>query len=132
MIKKVLKSFTPLRPLEASSTSGMKAAHNGVPSLSILDGWWIEGHIEGVTGWSIGPRPSESSQEGDVNARDAAELYQKLRRSAAMADVHYVSLARLEAGLLDPRLSTLQKLCKVLGVSLTELVSKQPSKKGGR
>ncbi len=70
---------TPLRPLEASGTSGMKAAHNGVPSLSILDGWWIEGHIEGVTGWSIGPRPSEKSQEGDVNARDAAELYQKLR-----------------------------------------------------
>jgi len=48
-----------------------------------------------------------------------------------MADVHYVSLARLEAGLLDPRLSTLQKLCKVLGVSLTELVGKQPLKKGG-
>ena len=70
---------TPLRPLEASGTSGMKAAHNGVPSLSVLDGWWIEGHIEGVTGWSIGPRPSESAQEGDANARDSAELYQKLR-----------------------------------------------------
>jgi len=70
---------TPLRPLEASGTSGMKAAHNGVPSLSVLDGWWIEGHIEGVTGWSIGPWPSESSQEGNTNVRDAAELYQKLR-----------------------------------------------------
>ena len=45
---------TPLRPLEASGTSGMKAAHNGVPSLSVLDGWWIEGCVEGVTGWSIG------------------------------------------------------------------------------
>ncbi|HSO73099.1 MAG TPA: alpha-glucan family phosphorylase, partial [Thermodesulfobacteriota bacterium] len=45
---------TPLRPLEASGTSGMKAALNGVPSLSILDGWWIEGHMENVTGWSIG------------------------------------------------------------------------------
>ncbi|HEX2494741.1 MAG TPA: alpha-glucan family phosphorylase, partial [Steroidobacter sp.] len=45
---------TPLRPLEASGTSGMKAALNGVPSLSVLDGWWIEGCIEGVTGWSIG------------------------------------------------------------------------------
>ena len=43
----------PLRPLEASGTSGMKAAHNGVPSFSVLEGWWIEGHIEGVTGWSI-------------------------------------------------------------------------------
>lgn len=45
---------TPLRPQEASGTSGMKAALNGVPSFSVLDGWWIEGHIEGVTGWSIG------------------------------------------------------------------------------
>jgi starch phosphorylase len=47
---------TPLPPMEASGTSGMKAAMNGVPSLSILDGWWVEGHVEGVTGWSIGGR----------------------------------------------------------------------------
>jgi len=47
---------TPRRPMEASGTSGMKAAHNGVPSLSVLDGWWMEGHIEGTTGWSIGSR----------------------------------------------------------------------------
>jgi len=47
-------SIRPQFPLEASGTSGMKAALNGVPSLSILDGWWVEGHIEGVTGWSIG------------------------------------------------------------------------------
>src|SRR3990172_379190 len=45
---------TPQKPHEASGTSGMKAALNGVPSLSVLDGWWIEGHAEGVTGWSIG------------------------------------------------------------------------------
>jgi len=45
---------TPEKPAEASGTSGMKAALNGVPSLSILDGWWIEGHVEGVTGWAIG------------------------------------------------------------------------------
>ena len=62
---------TPRLPLEASGTSGMKAAHNGVPSFSTRDGWWIEGHIEGVTGWSIG---SAESDDG----RDAAELYQKL------------------------------------------------------
>lgn len=63
---------TPQRPLEASGTSGMKAAHNGVPSLSILDGWWLEGHIEGVTGWSIGPRQDVAPAE------EARELYQKL------------------------------------------------------
>jgi starch phosphorylase len=45
---------TPQKPIEASGTSGMKAALNGVPSFSILDGWWVEGHVEGVTGWSIG------------------------------------------------------------------------------
>ena len=58
---------TPERPLEASGTSGMKAAHNGVPSFSTLDGWWVEGHIEGVTGWSIGS-PGAAPAIGD--ARD--------------------------------------------------------------
>ncbi len=63
---------TPLRPLEASGTSGMKAAFNGVPQLSVLDGWWVEGCIEGVTGWAIGDS-SESK-----NSDDAQTLYQKL------------------------------------------------------
>ncbi len=66
---------TPLRPLEASGTSGMKAAHNGVPNFSVLDGWWIEGHIEGVTGWSIGPAPGNGH---DDPGGDAEDLYQKL------------------------------------------------------
>ena len=70
---------TPLRPLEASGTSGMKAAHNGVPSFSILDGWWIEGHIEGVTGWSIGPGPQDLHRQDAANEQDARELYHKLR-----------------------------------------------------
>lgn len=68
---------TPRKPQEASGTSGMKAAHNGVPSFSILDGWWIEGCIEGVTGWSIGPKPTESS---DNIKDDAQELYEKLEK----------------------------------------------------
>jgi starch phosphorylase len=72
---------TPLPPLEASGTSGMKAAHNGVPSLSVLDGWWVEGHIEGVTGWSIGPAPSSSAGPADDRSRDAAELYEKLSQT---------------------------------------------------
>jgi starch phosphorylase len=67
---------TPLRPLEASGTSGMKAAHNGVPSLSVLDGWWKEGHIEGVTGWAIGGLSPEAGP--DVDRSDAKDLYQKL------------------------------------------------------
>ncbi|MCI0552632.1 MAG: alpha-glucan family phosphorylase, partial [Anaerolineae bacterium] len=65
---------TPQPPLEASGTSGMKAALNGVPSLSILDGWWIEGCIEGVTGWAIG----EKTEEGHERSKDAASLYDKL------------------------------------------------------
>jgi starch phosphorylase len=70
---------TPLPPREASGTSGMKAALNGVPSLSVLDGWWIEGHIEGVTGWSIGDGRDGSfktSQELDVYHTES--LYIKL------------------------------------------------------
>ena len=61
---------TPRRPYEASGTSGMKAALNGVPSLSILDGWWIEGCIEGVTGWAI--------EDGADDAEEALNLYSKL------------------------------------------------------
>ena len=73
---------TPLRPLEASGTSGMKAAHNGVPSLSVLDGWWREGHIEGVTGWSIGgPDPAPQDR---AYADDAADLYRKLELIQAL------------------------------------------------
>jgi glycogen phosphorylase len=69
---------TPLRPLEASGTSGMKAAHNGVLNFSILDGWWIEGHIEGFTGWSIGPSPTETKLHENMDTRDAEDMYKKL------------------------------------------------------
>ncbi len=70
---------TPLPPLEASGTSGMKAALNGVPSLSVLDGWWIEGCIEGVTGWSIGPPDGRAARTAD-HSKDAASLYDKLEQ----------------------------------------------------
>ncbi len=70
---------TPQPPLEASGTSGMKAALNGVPSLSILDGWWIEGHIEGVTGWSIGENGRGTGQGHDPQ-KDAISLYNKLEQ----------------------------------------------------
>ncbi len=60
---------TPQPPMEASGTSGMKAAMNGVPSLSVLDGWWIEGCIEGRTGWAI---------DCISGGKDADSLYEKL------------------------------------------------------
>ncbi len=72
---------TPLRPLEASGTSGMKAAHNGVVNFSVLDGWWIEGHIEGFTGWSIGPDPTEIKADNNMNKADADDLYSKLENT---------------------------------------------------
>jgi starch phosphorylase len=72
---------TPLRPLEASGTSGMKAAHNGVVNFSVLDGWWIEGHIEGFTGWSIGPAATEVKPNKNMNKIDAEDLYQKLEKT---------------------------------------------------
>jgi len=65
---------TPQKPYEASGTSGMKAALNGVPSLSVLDGWWLEGHVEGVTGWSIG----DSWETASDPSKEAASLYDKL------------------------------------------------------
>jgi starch phosphorylase len=71
---------TPQVPLEASGTSGMKAALNGVPQFSTLDGWWIEGYIEGTTGWAIGDGHKETTAAGDRD-RDAASLYQKLEKT---------------------------------------------------
>jgi starch phosphorylase len=65
---------TPLPPMEASGTSGMKAAFNGVPSLSVLDGWWVEGCIEGVTGWSV------DEESGSVGNNDVENLYAKLEQ----------------------------------------------------
>lgn len=72
---------TPLRPREASGTSGMKAAHNGVINFSVLDGWWIEGHIEGFTGWSIGPNPTETKLIENMDTKDADDLYEKLENN---------------------------------------------------
>jgi starch phosphorylase len=69
---------TPMRPREASGTSGMKATHNGVMNFSVLDGWWIEGHIEGYTGWSIGPSPTETLLIENIDTSDADDLYLKL------------------------------------------------------
>jgi starch phosphorylase len=65
---------TPQPPLEASGTSGMKAALNGGLNLSVLDGWWIEASLEGITGWSIG-----SDADTDPSAHGAM-LYDKIEQ----------------------------------------------------
>ncbi|QEL16738.1 alpha-glucan family phosphorylase [Limnoglobus roseus] len=70
---------TPQKPHEASGTSGMKAALNGVPSLSVLDGWWVEGWVEGVTGWAVG----DDSPTSTASAAEAESLYAKLEQAVA-------------------------------------------------
>ncbi len=69
---------TPLPPFEASGTSGMKAAFNGVINFSVLDGWWIEGCVEGITGWAIGPDPREEIGLEERRRRERLDLYNKL------------------------------------------------------
>jgi starch phosphorylase len=79
---------TPLRPYEASGTSGMKAALNGTPSLSVLDGWWIEGCAEGVTGWAV--------EDCDDEATEAGLLYDKLERAIAPLYANSKAWARMQ------------------------------------
>ncbi|MDR3265764.1 MAG: alpha-glucan family phosphorylase [Synergistaceae bacterium] len=72
---------TPVRPREASGTSGMKCTMNGIMNFSVLDGWWIEGWIEDVTGWSIGPEPSAADYKWHYDeSLDAIDLYDKLEK----------------------------------------------------
>ena len=69
---------TPHRPMEASGTSGMKAAHNGVINFSVLDGWWIEGWIENLTGWGIGPTSNQILDDKNYSLKEIEDLYNKL------------------------------------------------------
>ena len=77
---------TPRKPLEASGTSGMKAAHNGVPSLSILDGWWIEGCIEEHTGWAI-------SSAHDTESIDQENLILYMKSLKRPLFLHSITIA---------------------------------------
>ncbi|MCX8164919.1 MAG: alpha-glucan family phosphorylase, partial [Aquificaceae bacterium] len=65
-------------PLEACGTSGMKAGMNGVLNFSTWDGWWLEGGIEGVNGWGIGPKPSWHDLSPSDDGQDAEDIYNKL------------------------------------------------------
>jgi len=111
---------TPQKPREASGTSGMKAALNGVPSLSVLDGWWIEGHAEGVTGWSIG---DDWEPESDPS-KETASLYDKLEyvilpmfygRPEAFAEVMRSAIA-LNASFFNAQRMMLQYLANAYQV----------------
>lgn len=96
---------TPKRPYEASGTSGMKAALNGVPSLSILDGWWIEGWIEGVTGWAIEDREEEYEEAGSLYSQleqvilplyhRQAEGWRRVMRSAIALNGSFFNTQRM-------------------------------------
>ena len=72
---------TPQILNEASGTSGMKACFNGIPHLSILDGWWLEGHIENITGWSIGSRPFVGAKQASDDLKDSQNLYLQLEKN---------------------------------------------------
>jgi len=91
---------TPQRPLEASGTSGMKAALNGVPNFSVLDGWWIEGCMENINGWSIGKKTSweDIALEPEWDKEEIRDLYNKLRYIAHLLQQLWEIYKRYENG----------------------------------
>ena len=91
---------TPRRPYEASGTSGMKAALNGVPSLSILDGWWIEGCAENTTGWAIEDGESED-RRSQQPLRQARKIHRPHVRQPSSLGAHAAALHRYQRQLLQ-------------------------------
>ncbi len=81
----------PVRPLEASGTSGMKASLNGVPNFSVLDGWWLEACMEGINGWGIGPKPAWSDLSYSSDMQDLNDIYGKLEFN--ILDLYYKNFA---------------------------------------
>ena len=119
----------PQKPMEASGTSGMKAALNGVPSLSVLDGWWPEGWIEGVTGWSIG----DGAADEDRDAREHVAVQQAhLRHPAAvlrLAGALYGRVMRSTIAINGAYFTAQRMLQQYVGVSLQR--SPPPKRESG-
>ncbi|MDD4860300.1 MAG: alpha-glucan family phosphorylase [Dehalococcoidales bacterium] len=105
---------TPLKPLEASGTSGMKTALNGIPSLSILDGWWTEGHVESVTGWSI----DDGWREQSNREEEIASLYNKLEKVILpmyyKAPTDYIAVMRYAIALNGPHFNAQRMVMQYL------------------
>lgn len=89
----------PQPPLEASGTSGMKAALNGIPSLSVLDGWWVEGCIENQTGWAIDEFRDDSIYEKIEHVANqigsSPTAYGELMRTAIAVNGSFFSTQRM-------------------------------------
>jgi starch phosphorylase len=109
----------PRPPLEASGTSGMKAAANGGLNLSVLDGWWIEGH-DGETGWAIATPDADPAAQDD---HDAMALYDLLEhqvvplfydRDAAGVPGHWIARVKTSMQRLIPRFSAARMLQEYL------------------
>ena len=126
---------TPNPPLEASGTSGMKAALNGVPSLSVLDGWWLEGHVEGVTGWAIGSDGLASHEHPADDATHACQLYDTLERKVlplfyhdreAFIDVMRYAIA-LNGSFFTAQRMLQEYVIKAYGLEPTTAVEEHPT-----
>ncbi|MEM3427768.1 MAG: alpha-glucan family phosphorylase [Nitrososphaerales archaeon] len=101
---------TPLPPYEACGTSGMKAAHNGVLNFSVLDGWWLEGWVENVTGWAIGPHPDAQISAEERYMKELEDLYAKLEYIILpkyyKARGEWINMMKNSIKILAPRFNT--------------------------
>jgi starch phosphorylase len=109
---------TPLQPYEACGTSGMKAALNGVLNFSVLDGWWLEGWIEGVTGWAIGPHPDANISAEERHVKELEDLYGKLEYIILpryfKTRGEWIKMMKSSIKLLAPRFNTYHMLYKYM------------------
>ncbi|HEC24919.1 MAG TPA: alpha-glucan family phosphorylase [bacterium] len=100
----------PVRPLEASGTSGMKTSLNGVPNFSVLDGWWLEACMEGINGWAIGPRSAWTDLSYSDDVQDLNDIYGKLEYN--ILDLYYknftdyIKIMKMAVSTIAPHFNT--------------------------